>query len=382
MVTPKLTFVFDRKGQASAKKTGVVDLRISQGKVRKYISTGIQLFPKEWTNGSVVSRKDWKEVNDQLQVLKKKCSEIITKMMDEENLDLNAVPSLLKGKLAQQQTFIAYVKELGKKRFVKVASGTKEHYLLFFRFLEDWKGIVSFADITEKNVMSMDEELSSRGLKECTRWNYHKLLKSFVTRAVEDGLVAKNPYTRLDIKRGNESGLTRFLTPAEFHQLERSIIPTESLRKVRDLFVFQTYTMMAYSDLAAFDFDKCVKVGKETVYKAKRIKTGEDFTIVIMKPAMNILKRYDYKLPIISNVKYNLYLKAAVRFAKIEKPVTTHWARHTGATLLLNEGDVPMHIVQHILGHASIRETERTYAKVLDRSIVESMVNYEKRKIR
>ena len=382
MVTPKLTFVFDRKGQASAKKTGVVELRISQGKVRKYISTGIQLFPKEWSNGSVVSRKDWKEVNDQLQVLKKKCSEIITKMMDEENLDLNAVPSLLKGKLAQQQTFIAYVKELGKKRFVKVASGTKEHYLLFFRFLEDWKGIVSFADITEKNVMSMDEELSSRGLKECTRWNYHKLLKSFVTRAVEDGLVAKNPYARLDIKRGNESGLTRFLTPAEFHQLERSIIPTESLRKVRDLFVFQTYTMMAYSDLAAFDFDKCVKVGKETVYKAKRIKTGEDFTIVIMKPAMNILKRYDYKLPIISNVKYNLYLKAAVRFAKIEKPVTTHWARHTGATLLLNEGDVPMHIVQHILGHASIRETERTYAKVLDRSIVESMVNYEKRKIR
>lgn len=382
MVTPKLTFVFDRKGQASAKKTGVVELRISQGKVRKYISTGIQLFPKEWSNGSVVSRKDWKEVNDQLQVLKKKCSEIITKMMDEENLDLNAVPSLLKGKLAQQQTFIAYVKELGKKRFVKVASGTKEHYLLFFRFLEDWKGIVSFADITEKNVMSMDEELSSRGLKECTRWNYHKLLKSFVTRAVEDGLVAKNPYTRLDIKRGNESGLTRFLTPAEFHQLEKSIIPTESLRKVRDLFVFQTYTMMAYSDLAAFDFDKCVKVGKETVYKAKRIKTGEDFTIVIMKPAMNILKRYDYKLPIISNVKYNLYLKAAVRFAKIEKPVTTHWARHTGATLLLNEGDVPMHIVQHILGHASIRETERTYAKVLDRSIVESMVNYEKRKIR
>ena len=382
MVTPKLTFVFDRKGQASAKKTGVVELRISQGKVRKYISTGIQLFPKEWSNGSVVSRKDWKEVNDQLQVLKKKCSEIITKMMDEENLDLNAVPSLLKGKLAQQQTFIAYVKELGKKRFVKVASGTKEHYLLFFRFLEDWKGIVSFADITEKNVMSMDEELSSRGLKECTRWNYHKLLKSFVTRAVEDGLVAKNPYARLDIKRGNESGLTRFLTPAEFHQLVRSIIPTESLRKVRDLFVFQTYTMMAYSDLAAFDFDKCVKVGKETVYKAKRIKTGEDFTIVIMKPAMNILKRYDYKLPIISNVKYNLYLKAAVRFAKIEKPVTTHWARHTGATLLLNEGDVPMHIVQHILGHASIRETERTYAKVLDRSIVESMVNYEKRKIR
>jgi integrase len=101
--------------------------------------------------------------------------------------------------------------------------------------------------------------------------------------------------------------------------------------------------------------------------------------IVLLKPALEILKRYKNKLPIISNVKYNLYLKAAVKYAKIDKEVTTHWARHTGATLLLNEGNVPMHIVQHILGHATIRETERTYAKVLDRSIIESMVDYQRK---
>jgi integrase len=113
------------------------------------------------------------------------------------------------------------------------------------------------------------------------------------------------------------------------------------------------------------------------IYKGKRHKTGQDFTIVLLKPALAIIKKYNGKLPIISNVKYNLYLKAAVKYAKIDKPVTTHWARHTGATILLNEGKLPMHIVQHILGHATIRETERTYAKVLDKSIVESMANYQ-----
>jgi integrase len=225
----------------------------------------------------------------------------------------------------------------------------------------------------------MDDELDDRGLKIQTRWNYHKLVKSFIKQAVEDGLVKRNPYSRIDIKRGNESGLTRYLTPAEFHRFETCIIPTESLRKVRDLFLFQTYTCLSYSDLEEFDYKKCVKVDGQVVYKARRQKTKQEFTIVLLQPALTILQRYKYKLPIISNVKYNLYLKAAVMYAHIDKPVTTHWARHTGATMLLNEGNIPMHIVQHILGHATIRETERTYAKVLDKSIVESMANYQRK---
>jgi site-specific recombinase XerD len=96
-----------------------------------------------------------------------------------------------------------------------------------------------------------------------------------------------------------------------------------------------------------------------------------------LQPALAILQKYYGRLPIISNVTYNEYLKAAVLYAKIDKPVTTHWARHTGATMLLNEGGVPMHIVQHILGHSTIRETERTYAKVLDSSIVDAMASYQ-----
>ena len=378
-MTPKLTFVFDRKGQADKKKTAVVELRISDGKVRKYISTGIKLLPKEWSNGSVVGRKDWKELNDQLQVLHKKCSEIITRMMEEGNLDLSAVPIILKSELTQQQTFIDYAKEVAERRYRTISEGTKRHYLVLFKFLESWRGLVYFSDVTERTILKMDDELRGRGLKECSRWNYHKLVKTFILQAVEDGLVKKNPYSRLDIKKGNESGLTRFLTPAEFHNFETCLIPIERLQRVRDLFVFQTYTMMSYSDLAAFDVKDCVSIDGQMVYRSKRTKTGQDFTTVILRPALAILQRYGGTLPIISNVKYNEYLKCAVMYAKIGKPVTTHWARHTGATMLLNEGNVPMHIVQHILGHSTIRETEKTYAKVLDKSIVESMAEYQKK---
>ena len=376
-----LTYVYNRKCKATKKTPAVVELRITADNVRKYISTGVKLLPKEWSNGSVVGRNDFKELNDHLQIIKKKCSEIVNRMIDEGTFDINAIPNLLKGSMMQQQTFINYAKELSKRRMLKLAPGTRKRYAVVFRFLEEWKGIVYFSDITERNIMLMDEALSDRGLKECSRWNYHKLLKCFITQAMDDGLVKRNPYSRVNIKKGEEDGLRRYLTPQEFHRFESCIIPTESLRKVRDLFVFQTYTMMSYSDLAEFDYKDCQRIKGQIVYKSERTKTGQEFTIVLLQPALAILKQYKYKLPIISNVKYNAYLKAAVMYAQIDKPVTTHYARHTGATMLLNEGKVPMHIIQHMLGHASIRETERTYAKLMDETIVETMVNYQKEKI-
>jgi site-specific recombinase XerD len=242
--------------------------------------------------------------------------------------------------------------------------------------MDEWKGIVYFRDVTEKNVQKLDDRLSDMKLKEVSRWNYHKKLKMFIQKAVEDGFVKTNPYKRMDIKRGGDDGLRRCLTPDEFKLFERCTIPTPHLERVRDLFVFQTYTMMGYSDLKAFDYRKCEQINGQMVYRSKRVKTDQPFTIALLKPALDILEKYNYNLPIITNERYNEYLKEAVGFAHITKPVSTHWARHTGATLLINAG-IPMHIIQHILGHSTIRETERTYAKVLDSTIVETMATYQ-----
>lgn len=372
----KLTFVFDRKKVADKKKEGVIELKITADGKRKYISTGVKVFPKEWKNGEVVGCRDWKEKNDLLQTLKRKCSEIINKMVDEGNFNIDAIPALLDESLTQRKTFLEYAKECAERRKLGLSEGTQKRYDVVMRFLEKWKGIVFFTDLTEVNLRKMDEYLADRGLKEGSRNNYHKILKAFVLQAFADGLISKNPYFRYKPKRGDENGLSRLLTPDEFKSLETCIIPTECIRRVRDLFVFQTYTMMGYSDLAAFDFNKCKRVKGHMVYKARRHKTGEEFTIVLLKPALQILKKYKYRLPIISNVKYNLYLKAVAQFAKIDKPLTTHYARHTGATLLVN-GKVDIHIVQHVLGHSTLRETEKTYAKLMDDTIIEAMSEYD-----
>ena len=92
--------------------------------------------------------------------------------------------------------------------------------------------------------------------------------------------------------------------------------------------------------------------------------------------AQAILDKYKGKLPIISNVKYNKYIKEVVALAGIDKPVTTHWARHTGATLLLNAG-VPMQTVSKVCGHSSIKMTEKIYAKLLPETVVAAVYEVE-----
>lgn len=103
-----------------------------------------------------------------------------------------------------------------------------------------------------------------------------------------------------------------------------------------------------------------------------------EFCFILLRPAMEILRKYGYRLPVVSNVKYNLYLKAVAQSAGIDKPLTTHWARHTGATLLLNEG-VDMEVVAKILGHSSTKITRSTYAKLLDDTVAREMEKVEER---
>ena len=104
-------------------------------------------------------------------------------------------------------------------------------------------------------------------------------------------------------------------------------------------------------------------------YSGRRGKTKVWFTVPLLPPALAILNKYNNKLPILDNARYNVYLKDVAAAAGVEKHLTTHWARHTGATLLLNAG-VPMEVVSKVCGHSSTKMTEKIYAKMLPKTVV------------
>lgn len=72
-----------------------------------------------------------------------------------------------------------------------------------------------------------------------------------------------------------------------------------------------------------------------------------------------------------TNQKANAYLKELADLAKIQKHLTTHIARHTFATMSLNN-HVPLETISKMLGHSDITTTQ-IYAKMLDKTISEDM---------
>lgn len=374
---PTLTFVYDRKKTATASKEAVVELRISYERKSKYISTGVSLLPKQYKGGRVTNRADMVELNESLDLLMAKARKAVNTMMEEGDFSLEELPRRIKASSSGSDvSFIEYCKKRVQVRIYGKSDDTKDRYERFLKWLKAWGEIRHFSDVTDENIVKMDAALAKTGMKPYSKWNnYHRFLNSFILDAIDDGFLKRNPYKWVHIRKDKDSGLSKYLTLEELQAIEKAKMPTASLERVRDLFVFQSYTCLSYTDLASFD----AKMVKDGVYTGYRGKTGIEYSFLLLPPAKKVMEKYKGRLPIISNVKYNEYLKLVAQAAKIDKPISTHWARHTGATILLNEGGVDMEIVSHILGHSSTKMTRKIYAKLLDKTVVKAMTKAKKK---
>ena len=72
----------------------------------------------------------------------------------------------------------------------------------------------------------------------------------------------------------------------------------------------------------------------------------------------------------ISNQKINEYLKEIASLCKIDKRVSFHLARHTFATTITLNNNVPIETVSKVMGHSKISTTQ-IYAKILQSKVNE-----------
>jgi site-specific recombinase XerD len=68
----------------------------------------------------------------------------------------------------------------------------------------------------------------------------------------------------------------------------------------------------------------------------------------------------------------NAYLKEIADLCGIQKKLTTHTARHTFATTVTLENDVPIESVSKMLGHTKITTTQ-LYARVKEKKVSRDM---------
>ena len=331
------------------------------------------LYPNQWKKGIITNCPDVLEISQTLDKIVKNVRQVILDMINEGHIDIFAITDRLKEMDRSKMSFLDFCEERAKIRKYGMTKDSQIRYDRFLRFFKQWGKIKHFEDVTDKNILLYEEFLTRKKLKNSSKWNnYHRFLNSFILDAIEAGYLMKNPYKWINVSRKREDSLSKCLTLQEFNKIKSVILPTDKLSRVRDLFVFQTYTCLSYSDLCNFNYHNIQKIRGIDAYVGCRHKTAVPFTIPLLPTAVSILYKYSGILPIISNVKYNEYLKIVAQAAGVNKPISTHWARHTGATLLLNEG-VPMEIVSRICGHSSIKITEQIYAKMFDETVIDTI---------
>lgn len=155
----------------------------------------------------------------------------------------------------------------------------------------------------------------------------------------------------------------------------RKLLLSKQLGITRDLFLFSCYTGLAYVDSQNFDFEKNIITGpdKRKWIHIQRQKSGSDTYLPLLPEAEEILKKYDYKVPKKSNSKMNKGLKVIGRLAGIDVTLKSHIARKTFGNILHNDLGVPLESVSKMLGHKSIKTTEKSYVKTNLKRIASDM---------
>ena len=157
-------------------------------------------------------------------------------------------------------------------------------------------------------------------------------LKWFLRWAFKKGLHQNNAYDSYKPKLKSTQKKIIFLTWEELNKLREFEIPAakQALDRVRDVFLFQCFTGLRYSDV--FNLRRSDIKGDHI--EVTTVKTSDSLIIELNKHSKAILDKYkdvafedDKVLPVITNQKMNDYLKELAELAGIDEPVRQTYYR-------------------------------------------------------
>lgn len=351
-----------------------IEVSVVCDKVRTYINLPMRIAPDEF-NKKMCSKKG-NELLDYVSSIRVKLNKHISEMQLQ---DIQITPSSLKeffkygsvqkvvytlGDLSKD--FLAFVYKKGEVN--EITSGVVRKYELAIGRFNDYFGSDTDIDkVTPMGIENFKLELKKMGYEGTTIACSLAKIKSAFIYAINNDKITTNPFAKVVIGRK-----TKDVEKLDFEDV--AVIRDKSfvgrLEQVRDLFLFQCYTALSYSDMANI-VKSDIKENEGMYYIRKpRVKTKVVFFTVLTDEALEILHKYDYKLPILSNQKYNSYLKEIGDICNIRMKLHSHLARHTAATMMLNKG-LPIEVVARVLGHTNTQQT-RHYAKLIDKSVLEA----------
>lgn len=275
-------------------------------------------------------------INRKIQIFETACVELFTKYQ-------------LEDKTPTSDEFRAdFNKEIGREHKVEKALDFFEIYDLFMQEegkknqwtkatrakmnsqknrLMDFDSKLTFKDINEAKLIDYQYYLQNDlQLKNSTILKNFSFLKWFLRWSKKRGYIETTIFEDYKPKLKNTQKKIIFLTQNELSNVKNFIIPSDKkyLERVRDVFLFQCFTGLRYSDVANLKKSDI----KENSIEITTVKTTDSLIIELNDHSRSILDKYkddifnkDLALPVISNQKMNEYLKELMELAGIDEPI-------------------------------------------------------------
>lgn len=392
----KLSLLFFIK-RTKALKDGKVPIyvRITAGGSMTDVSIGESVDPAVWNQNSGYAEGKFKgarTLNDYIDSVKRGIHSNYLELIEKGRvITANSLKNAWKGIKDEEKTLIELFDDHNARAVAlkgkEYSPGTVQKFEVSLRHIKDFMAKhlniqnIALSKVNYDFITKFDFYLrSDRNCDQNTVVKYMKVLKKLMRIAIANGWIKQDPFMnyKLTVKKVDRG----YLSDEELALLQGKEIKVERMAHVRDVFLFGCYTGLAYCDLKDLKPENISKGDDGNLWiRTNRNKTGMPCHVPLIPAAKVILDKYQNHphcilnrvvLPVYSNQKQNAYLKEIADICGITKELTTHLARHTFATTITLNNDVPIESVSKMLGHSSIKMTQ-VYARLLDKKVSQDM---------
>ena len=229
------------------------------------------------------------------------------------------------------KVFDEFVRDCGRQN--DWTDSTYEKFAAVKNHLMNFRDELTFDFFDEKGLNDYVTYLRDvKEMRNSTIGKQLSFLKWFLRWAFKKGLHQNNAYDSYKPKLKSTQKKIIFLTWEELNKLREFEIPAakQALDWVRDVFLFQCFTGLRYSDV--FNLRKSDIKGDHI--EVTTVKTSDSLIIELSNHSKAILDKYkdvafedDKVLPVITNQKMNDYLKELAELAGIDEPVRQTYYR-------------------------------------------------------
>lgn len=393
----KLSF-WIRSSQKTNQRKAPIYLRIQQGDIRTHHSLGEYINLSTWDKKAQRIKGNGIEteaINGKLDAVKARALKIYNELLIsgepfnphsiKDRLVNGSIKAMtfdelmeehiqkmiaLKDKSYSQPTIIKYrnsqlrVSEYIKKRFKR-----NDIYLyeLDYDFIKEFE---SFLKIEYNN-------------SNTTCAKHFQRISRVVRIALNRGFINRYPFGEYKPKIDKTEIV--YLTYEEIQKIEAKIFSIPRLEMVKKVFLFSCFSGLSFKEMENLEPKNIITSDGEVYWLSMiRQKTKKQYKVVLLPQAYQLLqdmKVYESHIPkgklvpIMSNQKYNSYLKEIADHCGIPKVLTSHVGRKSFSIGIALRSSVSIELLSALLGHSSIRVTTDYYTKITDEIMIDGVKN-------